>query len=205
MKGNGKGRRWVAVAIACLMGLSIAVAAASASSQRVVKRSDSQRIQELGTPSKDPSGGPKVVKKIVTKAVTTLRQVPKIVSNPPQVPAGQIRPCTEGHFVVDFEQLIVENALNQFLGLVGGSAPDTPADNPGGFVLPTFSQVIGVTDEAAESASPSIEALLRSLVRVQLISLMLDDAQDCPEFVERVVTTAITKLRTEEPKESSEN
>jgi hypothetical protein len=204
MKGNGRGGRTAAVAIACLMGLSIAVATAGTSSHGVVDRSASQ-IQDLGTRSEASNGGPKVVKKVVTKAVTTLRRVPKIVSNPPQVPAGQIRPCTEGRFFVDFEQWIVENPLNQFLGLVGGSAPHTPADNAAGFVVPTFSQLIGLTDETVEIGSSSIEALLRSLVRVQLISLMLDEARDCPEFVERVVTTVITQLRAEEPKEPSEN
>lgn len=190
----------IAVTTAALMGTAAGVAAWLDTRNGDDPPQIVKRIVAQTKPLKQPV---EAASRAVGRAVTTVRQVPDLVDRPPRVPAGQIRPCTEGHFVVDFEQMIYENALNQFLGGVGGAAPDTPADAVVAFTLPTFYQLIGAADGAASESAETTEETLRLFVRDRLIGLILDEAEDCPELVERVVTTVITELRPEESKEGT--
>lgn len=147
------------------------------------------------TPARRPVKTPKMVKKIVGTAVTTLREAPKIVDRAAQVAAGRIRPCSEGRFVVDFETLIVENVANQLTSLVSGPVNQTPAPDPFVIGFPDLSKLFSPVADAADVGTEAIERALREFVRSHVIRLMYDEAQACPEAVERIVTTVITQLR----------
>lgn len=146
-------------------------------------------------PAKPPVKTPKVVKKIVGTAVTTLREAPKLVDRAAEVAAGRIRPCSEGRFVVDFEALIVENVASQIAGFVSGPVEQTPAPDPFVIGFPDISKLLSPVEDAAAAGTEAIERALREFVRSHVIRLMYDEAQACPEAVDRVVTTVITQLR----------
>jgi hypothetical protein len=145
----------------------------------------------------------KAATKVVGGALTNVRRVPHVVSQPPKTPAGHIRPCSKSSFVPDFEQTIAANVVDQLFGAVIGATQETPAEDVLEITLPTLLRLFGVATETAGDSTESIEEIVRRLLHGQLIESTFDEVEQCPELVERVVTTAITGLRPKQPKDSA--
>lgn len=187
--------RLLGVALLALSATAVGASIAVSSTER-----DVSPLTVTAAPKDDPKPIIKTVRKAVVRAVTTVREVPEIVDRAAQVPAGQLQPCSESEPVVDFEEAITQNALQQVAAFLG-AAPGTPADSTANTVLPTFSEVMGIADQVHGASLETLEEALRRLLKLHVLSLLIDEAEQCPEFVERVVTTAITALRSEEPEE----
>jgi hypothetical protein len=150
-------------------------------------------------PVKDPI---KTVTKVVGRAITTVRQVPEIVDRAPHVPAGRIRPCTRGEFVIDVGTILTGNLARSIDAVFSGQFPGQDQAATVGKTLeqlltPLVQQAFGAADNTTGTAINTTEELLRVLVRNRLLDILFDEAETCPEFVERVVTDVIAELRPE--------